>query len=221
MRYLSHNIRMNKIDLENKRFGKLTCLTSESNSKTKSVIWNCKCDCGNEKKFTASNLIRGHCKSCGCLGNISDTQRFFKHIKKKKNGCWEWTGQLHKTGYGRFLFQGKRGFLSHRVSWIIHKGDIIDNLFVCHHCDNRKCVNPDHLFLGTNNDNIQDRTLKNRSNRPFGNKFTPRKINERQVKEIKKFLGAGISRKKISEIYNISIGQVTKISLGIRWKHVK
>lgn len=211
---------MKMIDLTNSRFGKLVCVSFHSDEKKKSVIWLCKCDCGNTKSFTASNLIRGHCKSCGCLGNVSETQRFFKHVKKMKNGCWEWTGQLHPTGYGRFIFQGNRGFLSHRVSWIIHNGELSSDLLVCHKCDNRKCVNPDHLFIGTNSDNIQDRTLKNRSNRPFGNKFAPRKLKENDIPKIRKLLSEGFSQKEIGEKFGVSRSTIYKIKIGERWKNI-
>lgn len=86
-------------------------------------------------------------------------ERFFSKIRKKANGCWEWGASLRgKTGYGAFKFQGKV-VDAHRLSFIIHKGYIPDGFYVCHKCNNRLCVNPDHLLLGTPSDNHRDGVL--------------------------------------------------------------
>lgn len=78
------------------------------------------------------------------------------------SGCWEWAGARSNEGYGQ-LRNGQRGSLqAHRVSWTIHFGEIPDGMFVLHHCDNRPCVRPDHLFLGTQADNLHDMYSKGR-----------------------------------------------------------
>lgn len=85
-----------------------------------------------------------------------------KFIKNGPDDCWEWTGVKDDDGYGRFYLNGSCRQSAHRVCFRLHKGTIPDGLCVCHTCDNPPCVNPAHLWLGTNQQNIQDKVAKNR-----------------------------------------------------------
>lgn len=103
--------------------------------------------------------------------------RFWSQVGKG-DCCWVWTGATNREGYGRF-YACRDSFLAHRVAWSITKGDVPQDKLVCHHCDNPKCVNPEHLFLGTNHDNMQDMTAKGRHPKlqkthcPHGHEYTP------------------------------------------------
>jgi hypothetical protein len=93
------------------------------------------------------------------------SERFMKHVHKSIDpvGCWWWTGSIMSSGYGHFKMAG--GMVgSHRASWQLAFGPIPEGLFVLHHCDNQRCVNPEHLFLGTHADNVRDCVAKGRHN---------------------------------------------------------
>lgn len=94
---------------------------------------------------------------------------FMLKVAKQTDGCWHWTAAIIKSkGYGRSYWpQSKHGVdYAHRVSWMIHFGEIPTGMLVCHKCDVRKCVNPEHLFLGTAKDNTQDAVKKGRMKIP-------------------------------------------------------
>lgn len=128
-----------------------------------------------------------------------------KFIIRNEKGCWDWKGCCPKNpGYGQFRYGMKRE-RAHRASWIIHFGPIPKGMFVCHTCDNKKCSNPDHLFLGTCKDNNLDAIKKKIL--PFGQKGSENhraKLKEQDVLTIRMMLDQGYSQQKIADKYNVS-----------------
>lgn len=118
------------------------------------------------------------------------TDRFFEKVRKTSY-CWEWIAAKRGSGYGCMKVNGKV-VDAHRLSWQIHNGEIPTRLLVCHTCDNRLCVNPKHLFLGTYRDNVMDCLNKGRMIPPTGIHFevghvpANRSIDESEVLVIKK-----------------------------------
>ena len=98
---------------------------------------------------------------CIHLPILTDRERFDIKYKIVESGCWEWQGAISDTGYGALTIKGKT-IHAHRYSYQINIGDIPKGMFICHKCDNRKCVNPNHFFLGTNGDNMLDAREKGR-----------------------------------------------------------
>lgn len=99
-----------------------------------------------------------------------------KYEPVPESGCWIWTGALAVSGYGSINIGNHRSETAHRVSYMLHKGEIPKGMHICHSCDVRQCVNPSHLFAGSNLDNILDSMSKGRRKgvkriRPFGLKY--------------------------------------------------
>lgn len=151
----------------------------------------------------------------------SEIERFWKRVDKLENGCWVFN-RGHPT-YGRLRIGGKRQ-LAHIASWKIHKGKIPAGRFVLHNCpsgDNPKCVNPDHLFIGTQQENMRDMIRKGRGAGLFGDNGSNTKLNSKIVLEIRELLHE--KTETISEIstrLNVTFQCVYQIAIGNSWKSV-
>ena len=145
-------------------------------------------------------------------------QRFWKYVDKRgPNDCWNWTGAMIYSGYGLIGSKGKtKG--AHRVSYEINIGPILEDMFVCHSCDNPSCVNPAHLWLGTPLDNTQDAVKKGLM--PLGEKNGRAKLTRSNVIEIRKLSKRGKSLREIAELFSVSVPCVWAIIHKKNWKHV-
>lgn len=150
-------------------------------------------------------------------------KRFWDKVNKNApNGCWEFIGCTWK-GYGRFRGFSGEPDKAHRFSWEIHNGkipyhDSHNGMCVCHHCDNPKCVNPDHLFLATNYGNAMDMVAKNRQAK--GTDVGNAVLNPQKVRDIRMWLKTGCQQKDIATAYNVSKSAIRSVYIGRTWSHV-
>jgi len=141
--------------------------------------------------------------------------------RRGENECWNYMGHLDKDGYGRIDYGGKK-ILTHRLIYEFTFGKILNQLQVLHHCDNPRCCNTKHLFLGTQVDNIKDMILKNRHRGAAGEKNSHCKLTTKQVIRIKKLYSSGsYTQKNLGIKFKVTQGVISKIIRGELWAMIK
>ena len=167
------------------------------------------------------------------LNTLTLLERFEeKFVVDAESGCWLWTAccNQRENGYGSFWMNGTQR-VAHRVAYELYVGQIPDGLYVCHTCDVKRCVRPDHLWLGTHSDNMADRDRKDRCVRgnshyarlhpermPRGEQHSRAKITADDVLAIR--AEAGLTQKEVALKYNVCQQQISRIRGGKRWAHI-
>jgi hypothetical protein len=150
---------------------------------------------------------------------MTETEKFWSRVDKSGD-CWLWTGRKNGYGYGRFA----NDLMAHRVSYSLANGSVPEGMHVLHHCDNRLCVNPQHLYAGTDKDNAHDKVQRGRcpkvNPKVRGEGNGSAKLTETQVKEILSLHKSGLSNVSISHKYGVYQANIARIVNGELWKHV-
>jgi len=166
---------------------------------------------------TRQSIICPYCKSIVILPKRNQYHcslecRFWDKVEKLgPNECWNWTAVKNHNGYGRFSYKGNY-FSAQRFAWFLTYDSIPEGLCVLHHCDNRACCNPKHLFLGTNADNSIDMVQKGRQH------F--QRLTQGEVRTIKIELAQGVIHRILAKKYGVAEQTISNINTGKRWSHV-
>lgn len=213
---------MAMIEIVGQKFNKWTVI-SFSHRQYNNSMFLCRCECGIEKIIASKALRKNKRKSCRrCVTKHKNSllDGFNKFVIKNKDGCWGWSGCAPKNpGYGQFRFGMKRE-RAHRASWKIHFGEIPTGKHVLHKCDNRICSRPDHLFLGTHKDNIQDMLNKDRhpTMGKHGEANHQSKLDISAVKRIKELLTTGITQNEIAKMFDVKAMAISNIKNDKTWR---
>lgn len=146
-------------------------------------------------------------------------ERFLDHVPNQpEDGCWLWTGHTH-WGYGDHYFNGRRQ-KAHRISWQIFRGPIPDGVKVLHKCDTKGCVRPDHLFLGSQRDNIRDMFAKGRQHDRSGEHSGRAKLTEYAVKQIRLWYAeGGVTMQQLGAWYGVSLAAINAVIKRRNWQN--
>lgn len=160
----------------------------------------------------------GNAEAGGRMQGIGTVEERFWAFVDKSDGCWLWNGSRNNKGYGDIAAGSGKHMLAHRVSWQIHFGELPHKIGVLHRCDTPACVNPNHLFLGTQKVNMIDCKTKGRT--IFGEKNPMAKLTEPQVIEIIRLVKAGFSHAVVAHQFEVSTSTVSLIAAKRRWAHI-
>jgi hypothetical protein len=149
---------------------------------------------------------------------LTDEERFLQHVHPEPNsGCWLWTGGLKCRGYGGFRLRKDRYTFSHRISYELFVGEIPKGLHVCHKCDNPFCVNPEHLFVGTSKQNMEDRDSKGRFHVLKGEKVGASILTNDQALKI---FQSKSPQDILAKTFGVSVSTIRAIKSKRLWRHV-
>ncbi len=157
-------------------------------------------------------------KRCNQKSALPMPARFFDRLAFGASDCWIWRGHTDEIGYGRIAYAGENK--AHRVAWVLFRGEIPGGLRVLHKCDVRQCVNPAHLFLGSQADNVRDMYAKGRnkqSPQPGERNGMARLTNE-QAAKIRQMVAAGSKQIEACRRFGVSPMTVSRIVRGKAWK---
>lgn len=166
----------------------------------------------------------------GPTAGLTEAERFWRKVDRSEGEdmCWTWMGGLFVAGYGMFYPENKDYPIkkysipipAHRYAFIAANGSIPDGRFVLHRCDNRRCVNPAHLFLGTHDENMADMAQKGRSHRPESRVRFAEKMCAASVKTLRERHQNGVSQRQLAKAFNISRSYVFDIVHRRKWAQV-
>ena len=143
---------------------------------------------------------------------------FWRYVKKTKT-CWLWTGQL-REGYGRFKMRGKY-YTAHRISYELIHGNVKAYIKICHSCDVRNCVNPAHLFAGSDQTNTDDKVAKGRQSCLKGEDNPSALLNEIKVKQVRKMYATGnYFQVDLAKFFGVANSTINAIITQRTWRHI-
>jgi hypothetical protein len=167
-----------------------------------------------------TNFYSKRCKKCAGKERRSHLSERFWNKVVKTDGCWIWTGSLNTCGYG-IIGVDRKTIHSHRIAWELINGTIPNRMSILHHCDRPPCVNPSHLFLGTQQDNIKDMLLKNRGKGGVGVRNCKARLSENDVREIRKrHIRKYGNLVILAKEFNVDPCTILDIIKRRSWKHI-
>jgi hypothetical protein len=167
-------------------------------------------------------MVKGSKRNWSADQILQKIEDFWSHSKKIETGCWIWqrTRDHGGDGYGRLSFMGGQLVSAHRLAWELTHGPIPDGLEVLHTCDTPPCINPDHLFLGTQLDNIADKVTKRRQVGPRGDRMWKAKLTWSVVAAIRAAFASGVTETELGKTYGVYTSTIERIVHKKTWRIV-